>query len=188
MLSVIIATHNSEAALVRTLAPLVSGATAGLVSEVLVTDAGSRDQTASVCDVTGCNLMVEAGPLGRRLNAAAAAARAPWLLFLRPGIVLEAAWVGEAGHFIAGHQTDDAAAVFRRGTSAQAPLLQALSLVAAALGGGPRAEQGLLIAKRYYDRLGGHSERAADPESDLNRRIGRRRLTTLAAAAFAGSR
>ena len=47
MLSVIIPTHDSERALVRTLAALVPGAATGLVSEVLITDAGSRDQTAA---------------------------------------------------------------------------------------------------------------------------------------------
>ena len=55
MLSVIIATLDSERALVPTLAALVPGAMAGLVSEVLVADGGSRDETAVVADVAGCN-------------------------------------------------------------------------------------------------------------------------------------
>ena len=42
MLSVIIPTQNSERALVPTLAALVSGATAGLISEVLIADGGSQ--------------------------------------------------------------------------------------------------------------------------------------------------
>ena len=41
MLTVVIATHESERSLVQTLAPLVSGATAGLITEVIVADAGS---------------------------------------------------------------------------------------------------------------------------------------------------
>ena len=45
MLSVIIATRNSERPLVRTLAALVPGATSGLITEVLIADAGSRDDT-----------------------------------------------------------------------------------------------------------------------------------------------
>ena len=44
MLSVIIATLDSERSLVRTLAALVPGATAGLITEVVVADAGSRDE------------------------------------------------------------------------------------------------------------------------------------------------
>ena len=43
----------------------------------------------------------------------------------------------------------------------------------------PRPGQGLIISKRFYDRLGGHRADHADPERDLLRRIGRRRLVTL---------
>jgi len=87
MLSVIIATHESERTLVPTLAALVSGATAGLLGEVVVADGGSRDATAEVADIAGCRFMTSAEPLGARLKAAAASARSPWLLFLRAGCV-----------------------------------------------------------------------------------------------------
>jgi glycosyltransferase involved in cell wall biosynthesis len=100
MLSVIIATRDSERPLVRTLAALVPGATAGLITEVLVADAGSRDDTPAVADIAGCKLVAGDGPLGRRLQAAAEAARAPWLLFLQPGIVLDSPWVGEVRSFV----------------------------------------------------------------------------------------
>jgi hypothetical protein len=183
MLSVIIPTSDSERSLVQTLASLVSGATSGLVGEVLVADGGSRDETAAVADVAGCNFMVANGPLGRRLKAAAAAARGPWLLFLRPGTILDGPWTGEAQRFVGQASRDRRAAVFRRGAPAQPALRDALSLFATALGGRPRPEQGLLIAKQFYDTLDGHSERAADPETDLIRRIGRH-VVTLSASAF----
>jgi len=185
MLSVIIATHDSERALVPTLAALVSGATAGLVSEVLVVDGGSRDDTAKVADIAGCTFTVREGPLARRLRAGAAAARAPWLLFLLPGTILEAGWPGEASRFLEQAARNPRVAVFRRGIRAHPSLRDALSLiVAAAFRARPRAEQGLVISKQLYDRLGGHSETAADPEAELLRRIGRRRVVTLAAGAF----
>ncbi len=101
MLSVIIATHNSERALVPTLAALVPGATAGLISEVLVADGGSQDDSAVVADIAGCEFLALEEPLGRRLKAAAAAARAPWLMFLRPGTVLDAPWTDEVTRFVA---------------------------------------------------------------------------------------
>ena len=185
MLSVIIATHDSERALVSTLAALVSGATAGLVSEVLVVDGGSRDDTAKIADIAGCNFTVLEGSLARRLRAGAASARAPWLLFLQPGTILDAGWPGEASRFLEQAAPDPRAAIFRRGIPAHPSLRDALSLiVAAAFGARPRAEQGLVISKQLYDRLGGHSEIAGDPEADLLRRIGRRRFVTLAAGAF----
>src|ERR1700731_3364269 len=98
MLSVIIPTLDSERALVPTLSALVPGATAGLVSDVLVVDGGSRDDTAAGA-VGSCNFLVADRPLGRRLKTAVAWARAPWLLFLRPGTILDAPWIGEATHF-----------------------------------------------------------------------------------------
>ena len=77
MLSVIIATKDSERALVATLAALVSGATAGMISEVLIADGGSRDETAKVADVAGCNFVAVEGSLGLRIGTAAAQTRAP---------------------------------------------------------------------------------------------------------------
>lgn len=184
MLSVIIATRDSERTLVPTLAALVCGATAGLISEVLVLDGGSRDDTAAVADIAGCNFTVLEGPLARRLRAGAAAARAPWLLFLQPGTILDAGWPGAASRFLEQAAPDPRVAVFRRGIPASPSLRDALSLlVAAAIRRRPRAEQGLVIAKQFYDRLGGHSETAGDPEAELLRRIGRRRFVTLAAGA-----
>jgi glycosyltransferase involved in cell wall biosynthesis len=184
MLSIIIATLDSERPLVRTLAALVPGATAGLITEVVIADAGSRDDTAAVADIAGCKFILADGPLGRRLQAAAEAARAPWLMFLRPGTILDTPWIGEARSFVERPQPDVRAGVFRRAAPAQARLSEALSLLASALGAKPRPEQGLIIAADFYRQSGGHSERAIDPESDLLRRIGRRRITTLSARAF----
>jgi glycosyltransferase involved in cell wall biosynthesis len=184
MLSVIIATRDSERPLVRTLAALVPGATSGLITEVLVADAGSRDDTPAVADIAGCKLLSADEPLGRRLQAAAAAARAPWLLFLQPGIVLDTPWIGEARSFVERPVRDMEAAVFRRALPAQSALREAASLLAGALLTRPRPEQGLVIAADFYHQAGGHSELASDPESDLLRRIGRRRIARFSTRAF----
>ena len=88
MLSVIIATKDLERALVPTLGALVSGATAGVISEVMIADGGSGDDTAAVAEVAGCNFFVLDGTTARRLKTAAGKARARWLLFLRPGTLL----------------------------------------------------------------------------------------------------
>ena len=187
MISVIIVTHNCERALLPTLAALVPAAMEGLVSEVIVADGGSRDGTALVADTAGCKLLKVDGPLGRRLKAAARNARAPFLLFLRPGTILEARWAGEARRFLEGRSGEPRAAAFARAANTQAPFREAMLLLVAALGARPRPQQGLLVARRSYDALGGHSEVAADPEAELIRRIGRRRLITLPAKAFAAA-
>ena len=184
MLSVIIATRDSERPLVRTLAALVPGATSGLITEVLIADGGSRDDTPAVADIAGCKLLAADEPLGRRLQAAANAARAPWLLFLQPGIVLDTPWIGEMRSFVERPVRDFHAAVFRRALPAQSALREAVALFVGAIATRPRPEQGLVIAADFYHRTGGHFEQAADPESDLLRRIGRSRIARLSTRAF----
>src|SRR5262249_4959174 len=99
MFSVVIATRDSERPLVPTLAALVPGATAGIVREVIVADGDSRDETREVADIAGCRILSSSEPLGARLAAAAKTARAPWLMFLEPGVVPEATWIDETTRF-----------------------------------------------------------------------------------------
>jgi hypothetical protein len=185
MLSVIIPTRESEGSLVRTLAVLVAGAAAGAVREVIVADAESRDGTAQVADIAGCRIVVSPVPLAARLREAATLARAPWLMFLRPGTVLDATWVDETALFIDHEPIRARAAVFRPGAPASSSrplLIEAFSLMRAALGARPRPEQGLVIAKELYERIGGHRDDAPDPETDLMRRLGRRIVMLRSAA------
>jgi len=190
MLSAIIATHESEHTVVPTLAALVPGVTAGLLGEVIVADAGSRDATAEVAEVAGCRFMVSNEPLGVRLKAAAAATRAPWLMFLRAGCVPEPGWVSAAERFIeeSNRLEQTRAAVFRPPGAAdllRPGLAELFDLMRVALGGGARPEQGLLIARRHYERLGGHPE-GGDADAAMLRRIGRRRIAMLTTGARFG--
>src|SRR5260221_11195423 len=144
MLSVVIAPHKSERALLPTLAALVSGAAAGIVREVIVADAGSRDATTAIADGAGCRVLVSAQGRGARLKAAANAARASWLLFLRPGVVLDATWVDETRRFVEEAElrgwAGTHAAVFR--ASAFRPgLAQALRLLGTPPGSKPESSQ-----------------------------------------------
>jgi glycosyltransferase involved in cell wall biosynthesis len=186
MLSVIIATRNDERALVHTLAILVSAAVSGLVRDVVVADQDSQDETAEVADMAGCTVLVSSAPLAQRLGQAVAAARAPWLLFLRPGAAPDSAWATEVERFIENAERRPGhgqAAVFRREALAAGGdgslASQAVALVKEALRRVPSPEQGLLISRSHYEQVGGHRGDAADPETDLLRRIGSRRLVRL---------
>ena len=187
MLSAIISTQNSERSLVPTLSALVPAAAAGLLAEVVIADAGSRDATADVADIAGCRFTSSTEALGIRLKAAAATVRSPWVMFLRAGAVPQPGWIEAADHFI---QTtgllEDAgrAAIFRLPglTNAVRPgFAELLAVVRAAIARGPRPEQGLLIARRLYDAIGGHSA-GDDAEAAILRRLGRQRLVVLPAS------
>jgi len=192
MISVVIATHESERLLVPTLAALVPGAMTGLVSEVVVIDAGSSDDTEQVADIAGCRFIRSDAALGVRLKQAAVSTRTPWLMFLRPGAVPELGWMAAAERFMeATSRLDDAAraAVFRPPGAAdlmRPGLSEVLALLRVIVGGGARPEQGLLIARRFYDALGGHPDSPA-PEAAVLRKLGRRRISMLSAGARTAS-
>jgi glycosyltransferase involved in cell wall biosynthesis len=185
MVTVIIPTRDSERQLLPTLAALVPGAAAGLVREVVLADAGSRDATGELADAAGCRFVLSGEPLGARLAAAARSARAEWLMFLRPGTVFEGDWIADVSSFLESAEGARAekprAAVFRRSSVsiwARPAVVEAIGLIFAGWLS-PQAQQGLLIGKRLYQEMGGHRAEAGDPETDLLRRLGRRRIVIL---------
>jgi len=169
--SIILATRDSERALVPTLAALVPGATAGIVREVIIADGGSRDQTEGVADIAGCVFLQSAEPLGARLSAAARRARSDWLMFLQPRAVPAFTWIDESIAFTEKAQIDVRAAVFADEPSVLAAFRRTFLL--------PRPRQGLMLRKSIYQKIGGHRADAAVPELALIRQIGRSRLTAL---------
>jgi glycosyltransferase involved in cell wall biosynthesis len=174
MFSVIIPTADSERALVPTLAALVPGATAGIIREVIVTDAQSSDQTGEVADIAGCLFISSSNALGVRLNEAAQTARGDWLMFLRPGSVPGPTWIDEIIAFIdeIGRRNRPNAAIFQPET------ITVFDILARTLLRPVSPQQGLIIAKALYLELGGHPD-TASPEAAFLRRIGRRRIATL---------
>ncbi len=181
MLSVIIATEGAERPTVATLAALVPGAAAGVVCEVLLVDRVGTGSIERVADVAGCRFLVFEGSRAARLAAGARQARSPWLMFLHAGAVLDSGWIEETTHFT--QRVSDSgrprAAVFRyaRSPYADTGLGDSLKFVARMIAG-PWADQGLLIARDHYERLGGHPD-ARRAEVKLLRRLGRSSLTLL---------
>ena len=184
MLTAIIATHESERLLVPTLAALVPAAATGFLTAVVVADGASCDGTEEIAEHAGCRFISSAQPVGSRLKSAAASTRSPWLMFLRAGVIPQVGWIDAAEGFMQKTEAREGAAcaaVFRSpGPSdyLRPGLAEIAGLLRAAIGGYPGAEQGLLIARRFYEAIGGHSGEA-DAERALFRRLGRRRLTVL---------
>lgn len=181
MISVVIPTENSEEALVRTLATLVTGAADGTVREVVVVDGGSEDQTRLVAEGTGCDLMSGAGGAWARCAIGAAAAqRGEFLMFLRPGVLLDPGWESDLQGAVERrlrHGDSRFAAVFRLASdddtlagSLKHYLLRLFGRVA----GVTHPDQGLIISRAYLRELGGFGRHDGLAGVDLIRRIGRR--------------
>jgi hypothetical protein len=182
MLSVIIPTEGVEGPAVATLAPLVPGAATGVVREVLLVDRGDNGVIERVADVAGCRFLRFDGMRAAAIAAGARQARSPWLMFLHAGAVLDHGWIEETTQFIQRVADSDRprAGVFRYARSPYSDRSFRDGLKAAArMIAGPFADQGLLIARDHYERLGGHPLNARHAEARLLRRLGRSSLTLL---------
>ena len=182
MLIVIIPTDGVERTAVATLAALVPGAAAGIVREVLLVDRSDTDVIERVADVAGCRFMSFQGTRAAALAAGARQARSPWLMFLHPGAVLDSGWIEETTQFIQGVAGSGRAkaGIFRyaRSPYADTSLRDGLKFVARIIAG-PSTEQGLLIARDHYERLGGYRPESRRSEARLLRRLGRSSRTML---------
>ena len=182
MLSVIIPTEGVEQTTVATLAALVPGAAAGVIREVLLVDRTGDGVIERVADVAGCRYLAFAGSRAAAMAAGAQKARSPWLMFLHAGAVLDSGWIDETAQFVQNVSLGGRprAGVFRyaRSPYSQAGLRDALRSISRMILG-PSADQGLLIAKDHYERLGGYAPDTRRSEARLLRRLGRSSRTLL---------
>lgn len=152
--SVVIPTLNEAVSLPRLLADL---AAVPVVREVIVVDGGSRDGTPALAAAAGARVIEAPVGRGSQLRAGAAAARGPWLCFLHADVRVPpdardelAATAGDAGC---------QAAVWRLAIDAEGWWFRVVEWGTdwrSRLGGLPYGDQGLLVRRALYERVGGH--------------------------------
>jgi glycosyltransferase involved in cell wall biosynthesis len=187
MISVVIPTLNAERLLPRCFDSLITAAVRGVVREVIVSDGGSGDGTLAIADAAGAHIVRTGKARSAQLAAGFAAAKGDWLLFLRPETALEQGWEAEAESFMSQAVLErPRAAVFRFALDdfgGEARRAEAKAALRTALFALPYGDQGLLIPRRLYQKVGGYRALADMEDADIVRRIGRRRLVGLRARA-----
>ncbi len=189
MISVVIPTLNAERSLAYCLARLVPGAMTGLVREVVIADGGSSDETLRIANATGANFVTAPRGRGSQLAAGAEAARSDWLLFLHADTVLDPGWESEVAEFIE-RAGPDRAAAFRFALDdfgRAARRLEKLVALRCWLFGLPYGDQGLLISKRLYRKIGGYRPMPLMEDVDIVRRLRARNIVMLRARAVTRS-
>ncbi|HEU0222952.1 MAG TPA: TIGR04283 family arsenosugar biosynthesis glycosyltransferase [Paracoccaceae bacterium] len=179
--SVIIPTLDVADRIGPCLGALAEGLDAGLLRELILADGGSTDAIEAVADAVGARLVRTARGRGQQLAAGARAARGTWLLVVHADTVLAPGWSravlaqirarpGMAGYF---RLRFDAAGIFPRLVAGWANLRSRLF-------GLPYGDQGLLIPRGLYDRVGGYPEIALMEDVAIARAL-RGRLCALPA-------
>lgn len=178
--SVIIPTLNAARHLPETLSACRG------VAETLVVDGGSTDETVAIASGMGARVVASDRGRGAQLHKGATEARGPWLLFLHADTVLTGDWLRDVEGFTGQAANRLRVAAFRFGlddSSASARRLERIVAWRVRHLGLPYGDQGLLIHRDLYQRLGGYRAWPLMEDVDLVRRAGRRRLTVLSSVA-----
>ncbi len=181
-LSVVIPALNAAGSLERTIACISEHA-----GEVIVVDGGSTDGTPALAKSLGARLIQCEKGRGLQLRAGGAAANGEWLLFLHADTQLSLGWEQAVGLFANRSGGKRQAAALRFSLDDPAPAARRLERIVAwrcRAFGLPYGDQGLLISRCLYERLGGYKAVPLMEDVELVRRIGRRNMVMLEARAL----
>ncbi|MDX0797453.1 glycosyl transferase [Sinorhizobium medicae] len=158
MLTVIMETKDNESELAQTLSALIAGAVEGLISDVIILDHGSTDESHIVADAAGCRFCPD-WDLGEILRSA----RGEWLMLLEPGARPVGRWVEEVAQYVSLNKSP---ARFSPSRMHKRPLFKRLAHRARPL------ESGFLVRKRVAVEAVGDKR----PLSDIAERRTARKL------------
>lgn len=168
MLSVVIPTLNAGAHLGACLAAL------GQADEIVVVDGGSSDDSIAIAEAAGARLIRSERGRGIQLRAGAEAARGGWLLFLHSDTHLGPGWREAVAAHVTSGRHGAACFRFRLDDGAwQARIVERGVALRVRLMGLPYGDQGLLVSRALYERVGGFRPLVLMEDVDLVRRLGR---------------
>ena len=153
-ISVIVPTLNAEAVLHTCLEALMEGVDAGLLAEVVVSDGGSSDATLKLADAWGANIVTGAPSRGGQLRRGCDAARAEWFLVLHADTVLSPGWSDAVSACLG----QGAAGYFKLKFDRGGRFVAGWANLRARWFGLPYGDQGLLVRRDVYARIGGYPD------------------------------
>lgn len=183
-IDIVIPTLNAGSTLDRTLAALPDHP--DLSFSTTISDGGSEDETVAIARRAGASVVTAPAGRGGQLATGAAASDAPWLLFLHADTRLDVGAGDVISRFVSSTDHVDRAGYFCLRFDTTEPAARRVERLAAwrcrvlAL---PYGDQGLLISRAHYERLGGFSVLPLMEDVDFVRRIGRNNLVALDADA-----
>ena len=181
MLSIIIPVLNPDARF-REVLDSVQAELGPLGAEIIISDAGMSDEALVWCKEAGASIIESEKGRGQQLSVGAQQASQSWLLFLHADSILPKGAGSLIAVFMMDALNDGRAAYFRLGYDDENPSITRIARLAnwrARKWGLPYGDQGLLISKAHYDRIGGYADLPLMEDVDLVRRLGKGRLVML---------
>lgn len=183
-IDIVIPTLNAGSTLGRTLA--AGPDHPDLRFSTTISDGGSEDETVAIARRAGASVVTAPAGRGGQLATGAAAGDAPWLLFFHADTRLDVGAGDVISRFVSSTDHADRAGYFRLRFDTAEPAARHVERLTAwrcrvlAL---PYGDQGLLISRARYERLGGFKTLPLMEDVEFVRRIGRNNLVPLDADA-----
>lgn len=158
-ISVIIPTLNAAGELPECLACLMEGLQAGVIRELIVSDGGSSDETCEIAREAGAQIVQGTASRGAQLRRGCAMAKGAWLLVLHADTQLDEGWTLP----VLAQLENGSAACFRlqfRAVGVMPVLVAGWANLRSRLFGLPYGDQGLLVRRELYERVGGYPDQA----------------------------
>lgn len=186
--SIVIPTLDAADELPATLAALDAPE---LIREIIVADGGSGDATVDIARAAGASVVTAPRGRGTQLGAGAAAASGEWLLFLHADSRPAPGWGNAVADFVSMLGAADRAGYFifaldHPGRAARR--IERLVAWRCRIFALPYGDQGLLIARRLYEAIGGFAAIPLMEDVDIVRRLGRARLRPIAVPILTSAR
>ncbi|MEM6311853.1 MAG: glycosyltransferase [Pseudomonadota bacterium] len=166
-ISVVIPTLNAASHLPGCAAALFEGVQDGLIRELIVTDGGSDDETATICEELGARLLTGPASRGGQLVRGCDAAQGPWLLVVHADTQLATGWTSAAREHIKSRKAGWGRLQFDTGGR----WVAAWANLRAHMFGLPYGDQALLLPKSLYTRVGGYPDQPLMEDVALARRL-----------------
>ncbi len=174
-LTVVIPTLNAEVPLAATVASLGKHPGDSLLADVIVSDGGSTDATLAVAAGLGAQVLEGSAGRGAQLRRGMDAVQTDWALVLHADTRLSDRWRVAADRHM--QKGTEKAGYFRLSfdVNGLAPtLISQGANLRSRLFALPYGDQGLLISRALYQRIGGYRDLPIMEDVDIARRLGRR--------------
>jgi rSAM/selenodomain-associated transferase 2 len=153
-ISVIVPTLDAVDHLPACLHALMEGVEAGLITELIVSDGGSGDDTATLADAWGAKVIKGPASRGGQLRRGCDAAKGEWFLILHADTILAPGWTAA----VAAHLAQGTAGYFKLRFDRGGRVVAAWANLRARVFGLPYGDQGLLLRRTTYARAGGYPD------------------------------
>lgn len=170
-ISMIVPCLNGAATLPALFATVANARHSGLIRELIFVDGGSQDHSREIAHSAQARILETQAGRGHQLRAGATAASAPWLLFLHADSQLAAGWEDSVQQHIT---QSDAPACFKLRFDSDrraARLIEQGVTLRTRLFNLPYGDQGLLISRALYAKVGGYPPQPLMEDVALARRL-----------------